>query len=164
MKLFHVSDRPGIERFEPRPAKDGWPRVWAIEERTLANYLLPRECPRVCARAREGGGASDLDLLDGARAIIAIEAAWLDRVETAELFVYDLPPASFLLEDRTAGYWTSPVPVVPIASRSITDLPRRISEQGSRLLVLPSLWRLHDRIAASSLEFSMIRMRNAAPR
>jgi hypothetical protein len=45
--LFHVSEEPGIERFEPRPSEyAGEPAVWAIDAERLRNYLVPRECPR----------------------------------------------------------------------------------------------------------------------
>ena len=52
-RLYHVSDQPGIPLFEPRPVRAGHPRgdlppvVWAVGERLLHNYLLPRDCPRV---------------------------------------------------------------------------------------------------------------------
>jgi hypothetical protein len=46
--LFHVSEEPGTERFEPRaPAGAGDPVVWAIDAERLRNYLVPRECPHV---------------------------------------------------------------------------------------------------------------------
>ena len=52
-RLYHVSDRPDIALLEPRavrphhPLQDMPPVVWAIGERLLHNYLLPRDCPRV---------------------------------------------------------------------------------------------------------------------
>ena len=52
-RLFHVSDQPDIIRFAPRPARPGHPNdpgrpvVWAVGERLLHNYLLPRDCPHV---------------------------------------------------------------------------------------------------------------------
>jgi hypothetical protein len=161
MRLFHVSDDPAIVRFEPRPARDGALKVWAIEERMACNYLLPRDCPRVCFRAT---GGVESHLLEGADAVVAIEAAWLERVRTAVLFRYELPTAGFALEDLTAGYWTSAEAVTPLRVDRITDPPERIAEAGARLVVLPSLWPLHDEVMASGLDFSMIRMRNAAPR
>lgn len=163
MKLFHISEEPGIARFEPRVIGDGAPRVWAIEQRTRCNYLLPRDCPRVCFRpaADEGG---DISLLEGAPVVVAIEAVWRERVETTALYRYDMPAGSFALEDQVAGYWTSPSAVVPWAVETLTDLPARIAEAGAKLIALPSLWALHDRVKASGLDFSMIRMRNAAAR
>jgi len=164
MKLFHVSETPGIARFEPRPAAEGVARVWAIEQRALSNYLLPRDCPRVCFRRGSATNPEELALLDGADAIIAIETAWLDRVRATTLFIYELPADTFTLEDDNAGYWTSSVAVVPIGESTLSDLPRRLLEASARLIAMPSLWPLFDRVNASSLAFSMIRMRNAAPR
>ena len=163
MKLFHISEEAGIARFEPRVIADGAPRVWAIEQRTLCNYLLPRDCPRVCFRlAADGGG--ELALLGGAEIVVAIETGWRERVETTALYRYAMPAESFALEDQIAGYWTSPSAVEPDRVEMLTDLPTRIAEAGARLLVLPSLWALHDRVKASGLDFSMIRMRNAVAR
>jgi hypothetical protein len=161
VRLFHVSEEPDIARFEPRPAADGVLKIWAIEERTFCNYLLPRDCPRVCFRATPGVDAS---LLEGAEAIVAIEAGWLARVQTTALHRYEMPADDFALEDRIAGYWTSISVVTPLSVTALTDLPTRIAEAGARLVVLPTLWPLHDRVKTSGLDFSMIRMRNAAPR
>ena len=52
VRLFHVSDDPQISNFEPRLIKDpnlgpNGKMVFAINERMLPNYLLPRDCPRV---------------------------------------------------------------------------------------------------------------------
>ena len=52
MKLFHVSEEKKIEEFVPRYSDSTKePVVWAIAEAKLANYLLPRNCPRVCFSA-----------------------------------------------------------------------------------------------------------------
>ena len=51
-RLFHVSDVSGIQVFEPRMSRTGEALVWAIEESKLANYLLPRDCPRVTFYAK----------------------------------------------------------------------------------------------------------------
>ena len=52
MILYHISEEAGIEVFVPRPVKNQscgveGNAVWAIDEEHLANYLLPRDCPRV---------------------------------------------------------------------------------------------------------------------
>ena len=164
MKLFHVSETPGIAVFEPRPASDGTLKVWAIERRTLSNYLLPRDCPRVCFRRGSATAPAELALLDGADAIIAIETAWLQRVQATTLFVYELPTEGFALEDENAGYWTSREAAIPIGCATVTDLPARLAEADARLTVRDSLWPLHDQVRDSTLAFSMIRMRNARPR
>ena len=46
MTVYHVSEEPGIELFEPRPIDaSGDSFVWAIDDEHLRNYLVPRECP-----------------------------------------------------------------------------------------------------------------------
>lgn len=163
--LFHVSDRGDIERFAPRTLNGGPPRVWAIDAAHLCNYLLPRDCPRVAFRAGPDSLPADVSrLLAPHRRVVAIEAAWHERVHAATVFVYELPPEPFALSDANAGYCTSPTPVTPLSRRVLTNLPERLAEHGAALIVQPSLWPLHDEVAASSLAFSMIRMRNAAPR
>ena len=47
--LWHVSENPSIERFEPHAsatASSREPRVWAVDTRHLPLYWFPRECPR----------------------------------------------------------------------------------------------------------------------
>ena len=163
--LFHVSDRGDIEHFEPRVLNDGPPLVWAIDAVHLCNYLLPRDCPRVTFGVGSKAAPADIaQLLEPNHRVVAIEAAWEERVREATVFLYDMPPEPFVLSDANAGYWTSPKAVTPLSRRPLTGLPTRIAEHGAMLIVLPSLWPLHDAVAASSLEYSMIRMRNAAPR
>ncbi|WP_417307945.1 DUF6886 family protein [Devosia sp.] len=164
MKLLHVSETSGIARFVPRPAADGVAKVWAVEERTLVNYLLPRDCPRLCFHPGPDATPDELALLGGAAAVVAIEQAWAARVNAASVWVYDMPAESFRNIDPVAGYWISETPVTPVAARLETDLPARIAARGAQLRVLDSLWPLHDVVTASGLAFSAIRMRNAALR
>ena len=166
MRLFHLSDDPGIAHFVPRPsAYTAMPVVWAIEDGRLHNYLLPRDCPRVCFYAGEGTTTDDrARWLGDAHAVIAIEAAWLERMRAAQLQCYAMPAGTFRLQDAGAGYWVSETGVTPHDVELLDDLPAALTARGVELLVLPSLWDLHDAVMASSLVFSMIRMRNAATR
>ena len=66
--------------------------------------------------------------------------------------------------DECAGYFVSRVPVTPVRVEVYDDLVAELLRRGVELRFVPSLWRLHDAVAASTLQFSMIRMRNALPR
>jgi hypothetical protein len=164
--LFHVSEEAGIARFEPKSI-DGVaePRVWAIDDNHLRNYLVPRDCPRVTYSARMNTASTDVERFLGRRpAVLAIEEFWLERLRSARLFCYELPVESFELEDASAGYFVSRVAVTPTLVRIIDDCAAALLERGVELRVVSNLWSLHDAVRASSLEFSMIRMRNASPR
>lgn len=165
MTLFHISEDPAIPLFVPRPsAYTAEPVVWAITPERLVNYLLPRDCPRVCFWARADSTIGDRQTLLGQdAAVIAIEAGWLERVQRASLYCYSMPLEGFVELDANAGYWVSTSPVRPIATMVMTDLPDQIARRGATLRVLPRLGALQADVAASSLGFSMIRMRNAMP-
>lgn len=172
MRLFHVSDRAGIARFEPRPpptldAGVTDEVVWAIEARLLANYLLPRDCPRVTFHATATTTADDVARFFPAgapRHVVAIEEAWAERVRNAVLKLYEFPTATFTLADATAAYWVSRAPVVPVRETTNDDLPAAIEARGAELRTVASLWPLRAAVIASTLGFSFIRMRHAQPR
>ena len=164
--LFHVSEEPGIRRFEPRPAaKLERPVAWAIDAQKLRNYLLRRDCPRVTFFAGPHTSADDVERFLGASpAVVAVESAWLDRIRAARLFCYVLPDDSFRCVDACAGYYHSHEPVVPLRVDAIADALGAIVASGAELRVMPTLWPLRDAVIASTLEFSIIRIQNAAPR
>ena len=172
MTLYHLSEEPDIACFSPRPAPDPGSgqtglMVWAIDDAHLHNYLLPRDCPRVTFYSRPDSHPDDVMRLMGpgtARAVVAIEHAWFHRLLAQRLYVYEFSGESFTLIDAGAGYYISRETVVPQAVTPIDDLAEALFECGVELRVLPSLWPLRDAVAASSLSFSMIRMRNAQPR
>ena len=107
-RLFHVSEDAAIARFDPRPVPSpdagvAGDAVWAVAESHLPNYLLPRDCPRICFRPGPGTTHSDRQtFLIGARRVVAIEASWLDRVRDCALAVYEMPPETF--EEAPVSY------------------------------------------------------------
>jgi hypothetical protein len=164
--LFHVSEERGIEQFVPRAAEGvDEPVVWAIDADRLRNYLLPRECPRVTYYA--GPTTTDVDVerfLGSSTAVIAIEEAWLERFRTCRLFCYHMPPDTFECIDGCAGYFVSRLPVVPAGVEVIDDPISELVRRAVDLRVVPNLWPLRDAVVASTLQFSVIRMRNAVLR
>ena len=171
-KLYHVSEQAVIARFDPRPPPATNPAapqehvVWAVDEDHLVNYLLPRDCPRVIARPGPRTTPGDLRRFfpRGESCVIAVETAWRARIAACRLFLYRLPGQTFRLADATAGYHVSRQPVIPLEVTALTGLAEAIGARNATLEYRDDLWPLHDAIAASSLDFSMIRMRNAVPR
>jgi hypothetical protein len=166
LRLFHVSENPAIAAFHPRPsslAPEAGPIVWAVAESHLPNYLLPRDCPRVTFGVC--GSTSDVDRhrfgVNGDGRIVVIEASWLNRVMGCVLYLYELPSDSFKLWDESAGYWVSRQTVEPLGVTAVRELPSAITERRGELRIVHRLWPLHDAVAESTLQFSMIRMRNA---
>ena len=164
--LFHVSEESNIERFEPRASEyTGEPVVWAVDVGRLRNYLVPRECPRVTYYAGRETTAADVErFLGSSPAVVAVESGWLGRLRSCRLYCYHLPPETFECLDDGAGYFVSRVPVVPALVEVFDDPVAELLERGVELRLVPSLWPLHDAVAASTLRFSLIRMRNARPR
>jgi hypothetical protein len=169
-RLFHVSEEAGIQRFDPRPppssdAGIAFDCVWAVDQAHLRNYLFPRDCPRITYAA--GPDTTDADrarFLAGARAVAAVEHGWLDRLRSTTLHIYELPSEPFRVADRAAGYWVSTEAVTPLSVRLETDLPTALAAEGVDLRLLQDFWPLRDAVVASSLEYSILRARNARPR
>jgi hypothetical protein len=164
--LFHVSEESGIERFEPRPSPYADEAVvWAVDADRLRNYLLPRECPRVTYYAGPETTAVDVErFLGPSPAVVAVEGAWLERIRSGRLYCYHLPPETFACIDECAGYFVSRRPVVPAGVQVVEDLLAALLSRGVELRLLPDLWPFRDAVVSSTLRFSLIRMRNAAPR
>ncbi len=173
--LHHISDRGHIVRFDPRPAPLQSPgqkgpegkMVWAVDRFHLHNYLLPRDCPRVTYYATPTSASEDVERLmagTAARFVIAIETGWLPEVQRTTLYRYDFDPDPFVVHDSGAGYYIAREPIVPIAVTAISDLLTALLAHDVELRIMPSLWGLRDRVVASTLQFSIIRMRNARMR
>jgi hypothetical protein len=163
--LFHISEESGIEEFAPRVPEGGGPAVvWAIDAKRLRNYLVPRECPRVTFYAGSATTGADAErFLGSSPAVVAVESGWLDRLRACRLYCYHLPPESFECIDACAGYFVSRTSVVPARVEILEDPIAELLKRGVELRFVPNLWALHDAVAASSLQFSLIRMRNASP-
>jgi hypothetical protein len=163
--LFHMSEESAIPRFEPRPSDYASGLVvWAIDERRLCNYLLPRDCPRVTYYAGDNTTPEDVArFLGSSPAVIAIESGWFDRARSSRLYGYHMPPETFDCVDACAGYFVSRAAVVPSGVEVFDDPLAALLRRRVELRILPSLWSLCDAVVASSLRYSLIRMRNAVP-
>jgi hypothetical protein len=163
-----VSEDASIERFEPHvsaTAESDEARVWAIDTRHLPMYWFPRDCPRGTFWAAPGTAPEDAErLLAGASRVHAVEEAWLDRIRAARVVAYRLPEETFAPDAGVGGYWLSREPVIPIELVALGDLLALHAQSGIELRVVENLWPLWDRVVASTVEFSGMRLRNALPR
>jgi hypothetical protein len=168
-RLFHVSEASDLECFVPRlpPSTDAGvhhPVVWALHEDRLINYLVPRDCPRVTYYAKASTTACDRQTFfasPASRAVVVIEAAWWSTALHTPLFLYEFDPADFVPSLPEAGYWTSTVPVEPVAVHRLSRPLDQVLLSGAELRVVPDLHATRAAVLASSLAFSCLRMRNA---
>jgi hypothetical protein len=169
--LFHVSEEKGIERFVPRPPPSPeagvvGDAVWAIDEAHLPNYLLPRDCPRVTYGVGTRTTPEELARFFGpsrARRVVAIEEAWRVRIAQCRLYLYRLPDETFDVSDANAGYYISRCAVTPLSVTTVENLLQTMTELGAEYRFFDDLWPLRNAVIGSSLEFSIIRWRNARP-
>jgi Family of unknown function (DUF6886) len=164
--LWHVSENPSIERFEPHvsaTAASAEPRVWAIDTRHVPLYWFPRECPRGTFWATRETTAGDAELLGGSARVHIVERGWVEPMRTTTVYAYRVPEESFSEDLDVGGYWLSREAVVPDEIVELGDLVERHAAAGIELRVVDYLWPTWNRVIASSLEFSGIRLHNAVP-
>jgi hypothetical protein len=165
--LWHVSEDRSIVRLEPQrnpAATIDEPLVWAVDTRHLPLFWFPRDCPRGTFWAGPETTADDADrLLAGSSRVHAVEGAWLDRIRSARVVAYRLPESGFVPHPEVGGYWLGSEPVEPLEVVELGDLLGRHAAAQIELRIVPNLWPLWNRVIASTLEFSGIRLRHAAP-
>jgi hypothetical protein len=165
-----MSDRAGIARFEPRAVAHHHstePLVWAIDDAHACAYWFPREVPRATFWADAASSDADVDrFLGGDRSlrVHAFQREWLDDVRHGRVVAYALPPETFEPYDDVAGYWVSREPVVPAEERVLDDLLALHAEAGIEVRIVSSVAVLWDRVIASTLVYSGIKLPNLARR
>ncbi len=165
-ELWHASEDPSIERFHPHRAATALTDeevVWAIDTEHQPSYWFPRDCPRATFWAGPDTTAEDAALLHGSPRVHAIEWRWRERFASTSVYLYRLPPEPFELHDANAGYWVAHEPVEPLEVVELPDLVAAHERAGIELRLAVNLWPLWDRVTASTLCFSGIRLRNAQP-
>ena len=165
--LWHVSEDPGIERFEPHvaaTAEEQEPLVWALDTRHLPLYWFPRDCPRGTFWASSASDPEDVRrLLGGAARIHVAEEDWLERIRAVGLYAYRFPDEPFAPHPGVGGYWIAREPVEPLEVVPLASPLDLHAEAGIELRLLPNLWPLWNDVVASTLEYSGMRLRYARP-
>ena len=165
--LYHFSEDPSIERFVPRPVTVGpsdEALVWAVDRAQCHQFYFPRDCPRVVISKSPSTSAEDAETFFGhtkAEVIAAIESRWLRQMRNTTIYRYTLPAKGFTLRDEYAGYWISEHECLPFEIEAIPDLVAALVDAGVELRIMPSLVSLRDAVIASTLNFDIIRWRNA---
>lgn len=100
--LYHVSEEPDIALFVPRPIHDDASEavVWALEERLLHNYLLPRDCPRFTCYTKSDSGPDEIARIIGPLGtchLVAIKTGWLAAAQAAPRSTCTVDAAPFPL-------------------------------------------------------------------
>ena len=80
------------------------------------------------------------------------------------MVAYRLPEEAFEPYDDAGGHWVARAAVEPVEVVELGDLLGRHAQAEIELRIVPSLWPLWDRVVASTVDFSGIRLRNAQPR
>lgn len=172
-QVLHFSEDPTIIRFVPHvaeTARQSESYVWAVDRDRAPDYWFPRHCPRAMAWARPNTTDEDRALIlgpGGATRVHAVEYGWLEAMRTVQLYGYRFAAKDFSpignADEPHARVCTRAVRPLGPAER-VGDLFALHEEAGIELRVLPSLWTFWDAVTASTLGFSGIRLRNAAPR
>ena len=166
-EVIHFSEDPAIERFEPHvavTAQQAEAYVWAVDAEHAPSYWFPRDCPRAMAWRRTDSTLADLQLLGpSVSRVHMIEYRWLERVRTTQLWAYRFDARDFgPFGDGYAQVATHAVtPIGPV--EPVGALLALHAESGIELRVVQNLWPWWQQVAASTLGFSGIRLRNATP-
>lgn len=170
MRLFHVSEDPGIHKFIPRtPTRDDLkkdiPLVWAINENKLANYLFPRNCPRIIySKTAMNQDSLGMFSSETVESVITVEKSWLDTILNTTLYIYEFGIDNFHLQDAVAGYYTSMCTEVPINKVTIQHPLIELTKYNIELRLVDYLDDMKENNLVKAFDFSMIKMNNARKR
>jgi hypothetical protein len=167
--LYHYSENPNIKTFRPRIASSFpklGPLVFAIDQEHVIHYYFPRDCPRVIYWKSENSSQEDIDALFSNTTvdkIMVVENDWFDRMQKTELFVYTFHAETFELfeEAKMAGYYISREEIAPVSVEPVGNLLSKILHEKVELRFTPNLYPIRNKVIVSTLDFSIIRLRNA---
>jgi hypothetical protein len=164
--VYHYSEDGTIRRFAPHvpQSNPGHPAsVWAIDADHSPLYWFPRFCPRISVWARDDGEQATLTELFESEAtrIVAAETDWMERVRDGRLYRYLFDAAEFRPSPEADGQYITDQVVYPQRVELLDDLLALHARAGIEVRFTPKLGTLMDRILASGLPFSFVRIRDA---
>lgn len=167
MRLYHFSEEPDIAVFKPRKLDyrmDEPAQVWTIDEFHAPHYYFPRDCPRVCIWPQEDTTEEDIQRFFGhssTRRMVAVETGWLERIRRTTIYRYIFDSDEFELYELNAGYYTSTRAVRPVVVEKMDDPLSGLASLDIEVRITPSLKPLKEAILSSTVNYSMIRLKNA---
>ena len=80
------------------------------------------------------------------------------------LYLYESPSEDIVLQDSVAGYYVAASTQYPKAKIMLTDLLGELIKRNVEVRITDNLWDIAKEVMSSSLNWSLCRMTNAAPR
>lgn len=165
-RLFHLSDDFEINEFRPRPVrKEVWgdlkDSVWTVNQEKLQNFMLPRNCPRVCWRLNAETSGEDKEYFESfgdQQSLIFVQKEYIDMVNHGKLMMYEFNNDNFYLVDDCAGYYVSHEVEVPTQRIMITDLNEWLDNLNAKLIYVDDLREYASESVRRTYDFSNIRM------
>jgi hypothetical protein len=168
-EVLHFSEDPTIRVFHPHVAPtsaDPRAYVWAADSDRCPDYWFPRQCPRGMAWIGPDTTAADAALIlgPGTARVHAVEYSWLAALQTTQVYAYRLPKSSFRpYGDSPSHAHVSEETVYPLGpAEPIGDLLALHEAAGIQLRLVDNLWPWWNAVIESTVQFSGIRLRNAA--
>jgi hypothetical protein len=165
--MYHVSENK-IEVFYPRKSPLDAPIhgdfVWAIGEKLLHNYVLPRDCPRVCYYPKTFSqmlSYSCMFNLDKKPFVVAVPQYMFDTILNTKLYIHQFAPFNFKLIDEIANYYVSAQIETCINIFEINNILAYFDHNPFvELKFIKDLEELKNVVIKSDLNFSIIRWKN----
>ncbi len=166
MYVYHFSEASNIPKLVPRAPlarPDAEALVYAIDSEHAPLYYSPRDCPRVCFWLLPTTSPEDRESHYAnvtASKVIAIESAWVSRLQSVQLYRYTFDSRGFVATGDH-GVYVSRNTVTPLSVERVGNLLEALAQADVELRITPSLVPLGQAIIKTTLHFSLIRMRNA---
>lgn len=164
--LYHYSEDGTIARFAPHVPQTNPshpPAVWAMDAEHSPLYWFPRDCPRISVWANDDEQRAVLrDTFDTeADRVSACESHWIDGMRRASVYRYAFAGAQFSPWEAADGQYVASEVVHPQSVDLLDDLLALHAQAAVELRFTPRLGTLMDRMLASGLPFSFVRIRDA---
>lgn len=166
---MHFSEDSSITQFVPHVAEtasEATAYVWAVDGAHAPGYWFPRQCPRAMAWVTAQTTDADRQRVLGSHPtrVHMVEYAWLQRIQTAQVFAYRFDAAEFKPYNGAldAHAFVAQHPVLPLGpAEPVGDLLALHEAAQIELRLTHSLWPWWEAVMTTTVGFSGIRLRNA---